>query len=71
MRSSPVNMGSAMEYPEVVGDYLEAECSESRVIGPLDPEEFPYVHMSRYGMIPKGSPDAAHCRPVGPGGGKH
>ena len=44
MRSSPVNMGSAMVHPEVVGDYLAAECSEGRVVGPLDPEEFPYVH---------------------------
>ena len=51
VRSSPVNMGSAMEHSEVVGDYLVAECSEGRV-------EFPYVHTSRFGGIPKGSPDA-------------
>ena len=62
VHSSPVNMGSAMDHPEVVGDYLAAEWSEGRVVRLLDPEEFPYVHTSRLGVIPKGSPDANRWR---------
>ena len=62
VRSSSVNMGSAMDHPEVVGDYLAAECSEGRAVGPLDPEEFPYVHTSHFGVIPKYSPDANRWR---------
>ena len=39
----------------MVRDYLATECSEGRVLGPLDPAEFPFVHTSRIGVIPKGS----------------
>ena len=31
------------------------ECSEWRVLGQLDPECFPKVHISRFGVIPKGN----------------
>ena len=54
-RKSRQNMPSALEKPEVIRDYLAKECSEGRVLGPLDPSEFPYVHTSRFGVIPKGS----------------
>ena len=54
-RKSRQNMPSALEKPEVIREYLAKECSEGRVLGPLDPSEFPYVHTSRFGVIPKGS----------------
>ena len=47
------NMGSALERPEVVGDYLAEECSLGRVVGPLDPGLYPTVQVSRFGVIPK------------------
>ena len=59
VRSSPLNMGSAMEHPEVVGDYLAVECSEGRVVGPGG---FSVCYTSRFGIIPKGSPDANRWR---------
>ena len=39
-----------------IREYLAKECSGGRVLGPLYPSEFPYVHTSRFGVIPKGSP---------------
>ena len=55
LRSSPTNVASAREHPEVVQDYLSKECSEGRVLGPLNPDELPYIHASRFGVIPKSS----------------
>ena len=49
------NMPSALDHPTVIRDYLAEECSEGRVLGPLDPRSFPQVHISRFGVIPKGS----------------
>ena len=37
-------MASTKENPEVVREYLSSECSEGRVLGPLDPEEFKDLH---------------------------
>ena len=48
-------MQSARDKPEIVREYLAKECSESRVKGPLDQVQFPFVHTSRFGIIPKGS----------------
>ena len=31
------------------------ECSEGRVLGPLDPSQYPAIQVSRFGVIPKGS----------------
>ena len=53
--SSQHNMPSARERPEVVSGYLAEECSQGRVLGPLEPAMFPQVHTSRFGVIPKGS----------------
>ena len=58
VRSSPVNMALAREHPEGVCNYLAMECSEDRVLGLLDPEEFSYVHMSHFGVLLKGLPEA-------------
>ena len=44
-----------MQKPEVVRVYLSKECAEGRVLGPLPPELFPSVQISRIGVIPKGS----------------
>ena len=48
-------MLSAVQKPEVVREYLVKECVEGRVMGPLEPTQFPRVQISRFGVIPKGS----------------
>lgn len=50
------NMKSAMDNPQVVQDYLGTELKEGRIVGPLDPKEYPFVHSNRFGVIPKSSP---------------
>ena len=54
-RSALHNMLSAGEHPEVISEYLSKECSEGRVLGPLNPAQSPPLHISRFGVIPKGS----------------
>ena len=54
-RRATSNMVSTTEKREVVRDYLAKECGEGRVLGPLDPAQFPGVHVSRIGVIPKGT----------------
>ncbi len=49
------NMPSAQDKPEVIDEYLAEECSKGRVIGPLDPQRVPQVHVNRFGVIPKGT----------------
>ena len=49
------NMASTREHPQVIRDYLAIECSEGRVLGPLDLSCFPLVTTSRFGVIPKGT----------------
>ena len=49
------NMPSARERPEVIDDYLAEECSKGRVLAPLSPALFPFVHTSRFRVIPKGT----------------
>ena len=41
--------------PDIVRDYLSKECAEGWVLGPLPPELFSSVQISRIGVIPKGS----------------
>ena len=55
LRSSRNSMQTAYERPDVIRNYLAKECSEGRVMGPLDPASYPFVHTSRFGVIPKGS----------------
>ena len=50
------NLLSSKEQPQVVNEYLMAECCEGRVLGPLDPSGLPHVHTSRIGVIPKSTP---------------
>jgi hypothetical protein len=54
-RSASNNMLSAREHPEVIREYLAKECSEGRVLGPLDLGTPLAIHTSRFGVIPKGS----------------
>ena len=49
------NMRSALEHPEVVRDYLTKECAEGRIFGPFIINQFSQVHVSRFGVIPKGN----------------
>ena len=49
------NMASALEQPQVIRVYLDVECNEGRVLGPLDPLLLPQVHVSQFGVIPKGN----------------
>ena len=48
-------MLSAVQKPEVVREYLVKECVEGRVMGPLEPTQFPIIQISRFGVISKGS----------------
>ena len=50
------NMKSAGKNPQVIQDYLDTELKEGRIIGPLDPEEYPFIHTNRFGVIPKSTP---------------
>ena len=59
-QNSTSNMLSAREHPEVISGYLATECAEGRVLGPLDPAQYPFIHTSRFGVIPKGSTDKWH-----------
>jgi len=54
LRSARKNMDSAQEHPAVVHEYLAKEISSGRVIGPFPPTAVPMVHISRFGVIPKG-----------------
>ena len=47
-------MHSARERPEVIDDYLAREVGLGRVMGPLERKEFPDIHVSRFGLVPKG-----------------
>jgi len=49
-------MKSTLEIPHVIWDHLRAEIKEGRIIDPLDPKEHPYIHSSRFGLIPKSTP---------------
>ena len=46
-------MLSAVQNPNVVREYLLKECVKGRFLGPLPVSEFPMVHISRFGVIPK------------------
>ena len=51
--SAKQNMISAYEHPEVISEYLRAECEANRVIKlPFDPVMVK-LHISRFGVIPK------------------
>ena len=49
-----------VQNPNVVQEYLVKECVEGRILGPLPVSDFPMVHISRFGVIPKGSSGKWH-----------
>lgn len=55
-QASKRNMLSAEERAEVVGEYLQTEVTAGRILGPFDPADYPQIHTSRFGVIPKSTP---------------
>ena len=53
---SRFNMPLAEEQPQVILEYLALECCEGRVLGPLDPSKFHFIHRSQFGVVPKSTP---------------
>ena len=49
-------MPSVKERAEVVHEYLLTKVSAEHILGPLDPAEYPQVHTSQFGVIPKSTP---------------
>ena len=49
------NMASTSRDAALVSRYLDEECRLGRVAGPLNPVEFPEVHCSPIGLVPKSS----------------
>ena len=47
------NMSTAMEHPEVVGEYLRAELRARRILGPVGPEVAGLVQVNRFGLVLK------------------
>ena len=54
LKAARSNLEGAREHPGVVTDYLSTEISLGRVAGPFPPRAVPQVHISRFGVIPKG-----------------
>ena len=54
LKSARTNLEGAQQRPEVVTDYLSSEVGSGRVVGPFPPCAVPFVHISRFGVIPKG-----------------
>ena len=55
LRSSSSNMRSALDNPQVVHEYLEKECSQGHIAGPLPLHALSDVQISPFGVIPKSS----------------
>ena len=49
-------MRTAREHPKVIREYLEKEGLAGRLLGLFDPNLFPEVHTSWFGIIPKSEP---------------
>ena len=52
--SATSNMQSAQKNSKVVDDYLHKEVALGRVLGPWESSVVPNLHISRFGVIPKG-----------------
>ena len=53
LNSASSNMRSSSEHPSVIDSYLQNEVSFGRVAGPFPAPPFPWLHISRFGVIPK------------------
>ena len=51
--SSKRNQPSANEHPTVISEALAKETSAGRLFGPLNPGDYPFVHISSLGAVPK------------------
>ena len=54
LNSAKSNLNSALECPDTVTEYLHTEMLFGRVAGPFPTRAVPHVHISRFGVIPKG-----------------
>ena len=48
------NLRSAEDHPVVIDEYLKAKCVAGRVLGLINPHDFPQVQVSPFGVVPKG-----------------
>jgi len=51
--STQSNMGSAIQNPGPVDEYIDTELKAGWIVGPFKPEEIPSAQVSRFGVIPK------------------
>ena len=49
----PPHHPSVNDHPDAIKSSLQKEVSKSRLIGPLDPQQYPFVHISSLDAIPK------------------
>lgn len=54
LKAARNNLEGAREHPDIVTDYLSTEISLGHVAGPFPPQAVPHIHISRFGVIPKG-----------------
>ena len=54
-RSRPGNIRLVSEHRDVE-KYIGGECAAKRLLGPFDRSQFPHVHVSPFGVIPKSKP---------------
>ncbi len=54
LRSAKHNLPSVQEHPEVVQHYIDDELAKDRFVGPISDEIKEFVHINRFGVIPKG-----------------
>ena len=54
-------MSSALVHPSVVDNYLQAELNHNRIAGPFPLSQCQEVHISRFGVIPKGHQSNKWC----------
>lgn len=53
LKSAGQNLTCALHHPEVVDQYLSEELAYHHVAGPFNATWAPYVHVSRFGFIPR------------------
>ena len=56
VKQSSGNMCSIAEHGDVVEEYLQKELAAGRILGPYTTDQFPDVHVSPFGVIPKSDP---------------
>ena len=61
LKRASANMFSALQYPEVIQDYISNELQMGRMLGSLDAIYHPTIHINRYGDIPKGHSHEKWC----------